>query len=55
MSSTRALPETTSFVVLQFGDDHYSFNRVQCQALQVHYQNLADKRAAAASSAIYCC
>lgn len=41
------LPETTSFVVLQFGDDHYSFNRVQCQALQLHYQNLADKRAAA--------
>lgn len=41
------LPESTRFVVLQYADEYYSFNRVQCQALQAHYRQIADKRVAA--------
>jgi hypothetical protein len=40
------LRETTSLVVLAFGDQYYGFNRAQCRALGTHFQSLADRRAA---------
>ena len=39
----QTLPESINLVLLQLGAELYGFNRPQCQALQAHYQQLAEQ------------